>query len=265
MMAVPGRLAAMAAICTVAPGIFGGAFARVLETEYSVSVRGVPIGSAQLSARIEDGEYAIELTSRMSGLVRIFLRRRGFRIREGDRDGRRAAPGGIWPPLERGRRYGERRVEFAGTDATSIAIDPPIKRPKRYVPIKPEHKHGVLDPASAFIWPAGSADGEQVCNRVLPLFDGKRRFDLSFAYSRLERFETRDGSYSGRAFVCSIRYTPIAGHRLKKRTVQQMAANKDMEIWMAPVGDGGHVAPVKLRVGTKYGRIVLEAKRFATK
>lgn len=259
------RLVAFAALCLLSAGGAGPASARVLEGEYSLSVRGFPIGSAQLRAQLADGQYEIELSSRLTGLVRIFSDGAGLASASGTE-----ADGGLRPA-----RYGHRwteedetetvNVAFAGSDAKTIEIDPPVKRPKRYVPVQPEHMRGVLDPATAFIWPTASEDGPRVCGRVLPVFDGKRRFDLSFTFNRQERFEARDGSYSGPAFVCSIRYTPIAGHRVKKEAVQSMAANTDMEVWMAPLGDGSHVAPVRLRVGTKYGRIVLEAKRFATK
>ena len=263
-MAIAGRSFLFAMLCLALPGAVGAAAARSLETDYSVSVRGFPVGSARLSARFDDGRYTIKVTSRMTGLVRLFSDGTGFASANGVEAEDRLRPaqyGHSW--TEEGDTESV-RVAFAGADAKEIAVDPPVKRPERYVPVKAEHKRGVMDPASAFIWPTAGGDGPGVCDRVLPLFDGKRRFDLAFAYSRTERFKARDGSYSGPAYVCSIRYKPIAGHRAKKDSVRFMTENKDMEIWMAPTVDGGHVAPVKVRVGTKYGRVVLEAKRFSS-
>lgn len=252
----------LAALWLAGPG--SAATARTLETEYSLSVRGLPVGTAELKADFQDGRYTIGISTRTSGLIRIFSDGNGSAeaIGRADADGLR--------PAEYGHRWTEEgdtesvHVEFAGVNVKTIAVDPPVKRPQRYVPVTAEHKRGVLDPASAFVWPASGEGGPQLCRRVLRLFDGKRRFDLSFAFSRMENFRARDGSYSGPAFVCSMRYTPISGHRAKKDSVRAMAENTDMEIWMAPTSDGRNFAPVKVRVGTEYGRVVLEAKRFAS-
>jgi len=120
----------------------------------------------------------------------------------------------------------------------------------------------VLDPASAFLWPAPAGVAPEACERTLPVFNGRQRFDLAFAYSRSDTFHARDGSYSGPAIVCAMRYRPVSGYRPDKDSIRFMAANRDMEVWMAPAGDG-MVAPVRIQIRSKLGRLVLEARSFA--
>ncbi len=235
--------------------------AASLRGEYSLSLRGIPIGSARLKAEVAEGHYTIEFAGRVKGLVRLFTDGEASVRAEG------AEADGALRPAEYSQYWTEEddeetiRVAFSGREVSDIAVEPPVKRPERYVPVEAEHKADVLDPASAFVWPAPDGATAEICDRTLPLFDGRRRYDLALSYSRTEEFEGRSGSYSGPAVVCAVRYRPIAGHRENRKTVRELAANEDMEVWMAPVGDG-MVAPVRVRVGTKYGRVVLNAQEF---
>jgi hypothetical protein len=73
----------------------------------------------------------------------------------------------------------------------------------------------------------------------------------------------RTQGYSGPVAVCAARYTPIAGHRPDRASTKFMAANKAMEVWLAPVGASGFVAPYRISVKTQIGTVVLDAQEFA--
>lgn len=241
----------------------GSGDAASLRGEYSLSLRGIPIGSARLEAEVADGRYSVEFAGRVKGLVRLFTDGEATVRAEG------AEADGALQPVAYSQYWAEKdddetiRVAFSGRAASDISVEPPVKRPERYVPVEAEHKTGVLDPASAFVWSAPGGATPEMCDRTLPLFDGRRRFDLALSYSRTEDFEGPEGSYSGPAVVCAVRYLPIAGHRANRKTVRELAENEEIEVWMAPAGED-IVAPVRIRVGTKYGRVVLNAKQFQT-
>ncbi len=61
------------------------------------------------------------------------------------------------------------------------------KHPERYVPLTEADTADVLDLVSAFVWPVAGGVTPDICGRTLPLMDGKRRFDIALAFSRLER------------------------------------------------------------------------------
>jgi hypothetical protein len=240
------------------------AAAVAVRAEYSVSFRGLPIGSAHLKADLADGRYSVEFSGRVGGLARLLSDMRISVQASG------AIEDGAPLPAEYGQRWVEDddsetiRMQFAGKQASDISIAPPIRKPERYVPVENAHMHDVLDPASAAIWPAAGAGNADICDRTLPVFDGRRRFDLDFRYAGAETFTASDGSYSGPAVVCSVRYRPIAGHRPGRKTVKFMAANEDMEVWMAPLAENV-AAPAKIRVRSEYGLVELHAKHLAAR
>jgi hypothetical protein len=237
--------------------------AVAVRAEYSVKFRGLPIGSARLKADMADGRYSVEFSGRVGGLARLLTDMRISVQSSGEFEN------GAPRPAEYGQRWVEDddsetiRMQFADRRARDISIAPPIRKPERYVPVETAHMKDVLDPASAAIWPAGAGKAD-ICDRTLPLFDGRRRFDLDFRYAGDETFTAADGSYSGPAVVCAVRYRPIAGHRPGRKTVKFMAANEDMEVWMAPLADD-IAAPAKIRVRSEYGMVELQARHLAAR
>jgi hypothetical protein len=231
---------------------------ETIRIEYAASVMGIPVGRGVLEAEVSDAAYTASFDGRVKGLARLFT------------DGHFAAEarGALAADRLQPSEYVHRMVEdddeervrlgFEGSRAASVSAEPPRRNPDRYMPVAPADLAAVIDPLSAALWPAGQAG--QTCDRALPLFDGRHRFDIRLSYKGTEAFTARDGSYSGEAVVCAMRYVPISGHRPDKKSVIFMAANEDMQVWMAPVGDGSLLAPVKLDIRADFGRVVLEAR-----
>lgn len=253
-------LAIACAVGLVAPAVASAASVRA---DYSVSVRGLPVGSARLKAEFADGRYAVKFSGRVKGLVRLFSDARASAEAEGEESDGHLLPAVYQHQWTEDDDAEIVNIRFADLGVSEVSVEPPPKHPERYVPVTAAHKAGVLDPVSAFVWPAPGGATPDICDRTLPLFDGQQRFDLALSFSRSETFSTGDGSYSGPAVVCAIRYRPISGHRPGKESVQFMAENKDMEVWMAPTSNGDVVVPVKISIRTSFGRVVLEARDFS--
>ncbi len=255
------RSLAAAAFAILLTGLPSPAAALVFSTEYAVSLRGVPIGAARLEATIEDGGYTIAFSGSIKGLARLFSDAHASAASAGEAHDEKLLPSEYthrWTEDDDTERV---LVRFTDAEAAEISIDPPPRHPERDVPVTAAHKRGVLDPASAFLWPAPAGTAPQTCERTLHVFSGRHRFDLALSYNRSETFRASDGSYSGPAIVCAMRYIPVSGHRPDRESVRFMAENREMEVWMAPAGQGW-VAPVKIRLRTKFGRLVLDARRF---
>ena len=115
----------------------------------------------------------------------------------------------------------------------------------------------VLDPASTMIVPMDgkdARDGKKVCDQRFPVFDGETRYDIRLRYKSVKPVKTK--GYDGFAYVCQLRYVPVAGHKIDHRQVKEMAENKRMEIWLAPMQGVSVFTPIKIVVGTKYGRLI---------
>ncbi|MGH6926620.1 MAG: DUF3108 domain-containing protein [Propylenella sp.] len=240
-----------------------GALARSLRADYAVTIGGLPVGKAKLTAEIADRHYSVAFSGGVSGFARLFT----------DAETGAEATGTIGDDRPRAESYSHFWIEdnetetvsmrFAGDGVTDIAIEPPVKRPERYVPMSAEAKAEAVDMVSAFLWPAAAGASPEACERTLPLIDGRRRFDIESAFSRMDSFATGNGSRYSRAVVCTLTYRPIAGHRIDKQEDGFLSGGGDIEVWLASAGDG-IVAPVKVTVESRYGRVVMQATTFET-
>lgn len=257
-----GRLTLALLFLSLPLTAFGdAAAARAIRADYSVSVRGLPVGKAKLRAEIADRSYSISFSGGISGIVRLFT----------DLHTSAQVSGEIGDDRPRATDYSHVWVEgdeeetvtmhFAGDGVTGIAIKPPIKRPERYVPITAADEAQALDLVSAFLWPAASGAAPEACNRTLPLIDGRRRFDIVFGFRRMDSLKMGNGWRHYRAAVCSLQYRPIAGQRKDKKNDGFLSDGGDAEVWLASAG-GGLVVPIKVKLSTRLGGVVMQATKL---
>ena len=106
------------------------------------------------------------------------------------------------------------KLAFENGNVMELTASAPEPHPDR-VELTDAHRQGILDPLTALLIPAaGGDDGltEAACQRTLPVFDGRRRFDLKLAFKRMDKVKA-DKGYAGPAVVCAVTFQPIAGHR----------------------------------------------------
>jgi len=154
---------------------------------------------------------------------------------------------------------------MSGGSIVAVEADPPLRNVPDRIPVTPAHKRRVVDPIGAFVVALGNsspADGDQICDRTVPVFDGWQRYNVRLFYKDTRTVVGHDGSYSGDVIVCGARYVPIAGHRPGRGTVQYMADNKRLEVWLVPVENTGLYLPYRVLVGTQFGDLVVRAKKF---
>ena len=92
-------------------------------------------------------------------------------------------------------------------------VDPSQDNDPERVPITEAHQHGVLDPMTAMLVRV-PGNGEllppEVCQRTLAIFDGRLRYDLQFAFKRMDKVKANKG-YAGPVVVCAAYFSPLAG------------------------------------------------------
>jgi hypothetical protein len=54
----------------------------------------------------------------------------------------------------------------------------------------------------------------------------------------------------------------VAGHRPDRPATKFMEDNKEMEVWLAPVGKSRAAVPFRISVATMVGTTVIEATEF---
>lgn len=239
-----------------------------LTITYSAKLTGIPVGKAKIEAQLNGDDYSISGSGKVAGITALFA----------DGKGNVSVSGILRDQLFQPTRYSQTIIDdekksvdmtFDGARVADVTFTPPPKekdenRKKKKkkkqraepIPLTDEHKVGVIDPLSVFLLAAADMSGPGICNRTLPVFDGEERFDVVLTFEKQVKRGNQD------AFICRAAYRPIAGHRPDKDTVKFMAANKDMSVWLAPVGTTGFVAPVEAHVRTQYGMLVIRADKF---
>jgi hypothetical protein len=263
-MAVQG-LAGLAASFGVACAMAwtAPATADVLHATYSVSLIGLPIGVAEVNAKVANNHYSIDAQARLSGLASLVSSSRGASTGAGQIVEGRIVPTSFATTASNANMTRTIRMSLAGNTVTGVDIAPAFEdRPDR-VPLTQKDKQNIVDPVGAFVIPApvgAPPTSAGACNRTLPVFDGYTRFDIALTYVGERSVKTK--GYSGPVAICSARYVPIAGHRRDRPATKFMAENKDIEVWLAPIGGSNLLIPYRISVRTMIGIAVAEATEF---
>ena len=155
------------------------------------------------------------------------------------------------------------QMTFAGGAATETMTPQPPEYADR-LPVTDADRRGVSDPLSAVLIPTklgGGAMAASDCNRTLKIFDGRRRYNLALAYSRMDKVAL-DRGYSGPILVCGVVLQPIAGYRADSMIVKYVAERRNMELWFAPIAGTSVIAPLLVLMPTLIGTLKIQADQF---
>tara|TARA_R110000868_G_scaffold36635_14_gene129885 strand:- start:1968 stop:2882 length:915 start_codon:yes stop_codon:yes gene_type:complete len=132
--------------------------------------------------------------------------------------------------------------------------------------VTPDQQRATQDPVSAFLLPVSA--GDTPCARTIPIFDGKRRFNLTFAHQGTKKIAPHDTSTpdgwgaSLDTIVCTMHYEAISPPAKKRRFTSMMRRNDEMKIWFAPFDEGRVYLPVRFEIPTPLGAAVMELKNL---
>lgn len=238
------------------------AMAEPMRARYAVTLLGLPIGSATLDGDVGAGGYRIAVNAKLTGLAAVVSSSRGAATAAGGFAKGVIQPAAYANTSSNAKETRTVRIAIQGGAMKGVDISPPIDPVPDRVPLTAAHTKGIMDPLSALIMPTPGSEpviGPAACNRTLPIYDGFTRFDITLTYAGTRNVKSK--GYVGPVVVCDARYTPIAGHRQRK-PVQFMAENKDIQVWLAPVGDTRLMIPYRISVATMIGTTVIEATEF---
>ena len=260
------RLAALAAAALMTASATDAEAQKIrLQADYSIYLTGIPVARGSMTVNLSEEGYVAAGSAKTSGFIRLISKGDGSARVRGELKSNRVVSSNFLGRYNSSRR--EQRVELSVVNgvATEISIRPPRpEKEKGRVPITEETQKDIVDPLTAVLAFVAKGDllSPESCNRTLPIFDGRYRFNVVLAYARTEQSASAEG-YRGPVLVCRARYVPIAGHR-DRETVKEMAANREMFVWLAPITGTRVLAPIKASVSSPIGTFVVEATRFVT-
>jgi hypothetical protein len=233
-----------------------------LEARYGVTLAGLGIGTADLTLDVARDRYAVSASGRAAGMLSALVNGEGTIAAEGAmRDGK-PSPGRFTSRIVREDDKADTTMTIDNGAVAKLVAETPKPAADR-VPVTEAHRKGIVDPVTALLVPmAGSAAvSEDACERTLPVFDGRRRYDLTLTFKRMDQAKAGKG-YAGPVAVCAVTFAARAGHRAKSALVKFLSEGRDIELWLAPVAGARLLAPYRISVASLFGSLVVEATRF---
>jgi hypothetical protein len=231
---------------------------------YSIAFWSIPFGQTSYEARFADGGYAASSHFETSGVVSLFWQAIIDASSSGHVAGASLAPNKYDSFYRRGDTKKERvAVTFDKNGVTTFA-DPPYDLTK--YPVSDAEKRQGVDPMSAItlVLAGVKADHANPCGTAAPVFDGRRRYDIEFAYVRDEPVNL-GGLYNGAAHLCRLHYKQIAG--FKPKILKEGAAFPPIygdfaEIPAAGAPDHRYIVPLKLWARVQWGTVSAQITRL---
>lgn len=228
-----------------------------LHIRYNGFFWGLRVMVAELNAVVDQDAYVFDGGFRTAGFANWIS---DTRLEAGG-TGRLDEMGGLMPSTYFHQGYDgrkNRRIEMTyGPEDIDIMVDPPFGD-WGDPPATPEERLEALDPLSAWMQ-VSVHDAEDPCDRRVPVFDSRLRYNLRFEPVGYEdRIRVR--GYRGPAHHCLVYYEPVSGFDPEDIEEDADIYEMGIDIWLADLGPGV-TPPVRIRGHYGAVRVSVEAKR----
>jgi hypothetical protein len=247
-------IAAAAWMLAAAPASASGD--GTLSLDYEAYFGGFHVVSARTTISRAGAEYEVQGEARARGLLDWYAGWKGRAVSEG------VLGDGLTVSPEVHRNEGEWRgstrrnsLTFLPDGSVDVEQESPPD-PNKLTPIPEESIPGTVDPISAIMALARTMEVAGDCTGTIPVYDGRRRYDLSVTQGDSRVFEPNDYTiFSGEAVACVVDFERIGGFRVEQSKYQQTA--RDRIVWVGRPLDGVPPIPVRIEVETDYGTLLV--------
>jgi hypothetical protein len=238
-----------------------------LDASYSISLLGLTIGKGAWTIEIANDQYSEKADGRISGVASTLLSGEVSASTRGNFANDHAQPAAFDADVKTSAESEKIKMTFDANGITDLVVDPPFPPPspkQERVPVADADRKGVLDPLSAgLVIVSGSDDvlKPQSCQTKIPVFDGRRRFDVALSFKRMDQVKV-EGGYQGPVLVCAIQVVPISGHRVAGTAMQRLVKSNAVEVTLAPLAGTRVLVPFSASVPTLVGTVSITADKF---
>lgn len=255
--------ALISAFCLLAGPVSAPAMAETLPTnlkvDYSIALGGFNLGTADVEANLGDGIYQLDATVKTEGIADQFFETTFALESRGSFSGNRVKPARFISTYQ--DADSSRRVEltYPSRGAPVMAAEPAYG--DGFGPhVQLNDILMTQDPISALLLPTMTATASP-CDRSLPLFDGRRRYDLQLREDGMTEINGGENAYNGPAMRCTVGMLPVAGYE-RKTLIKLLAREDSIRVWLAPLEGSDVWIPVRMTLRTPFGGAIMRATRF---
>ncbi|MDJ0947919.1 MAG: DUF3108 domain-containing protein [Alphaproteobacteria bacterium] len=249
---------------TVSAALLGGPGSAVatqdqrFAAEFEVYWLGLHVFSGQLQGEIADDRYRMASFTETRGVLDLFVTAHVRSEALGRVEDQRLVPVTYQTRSEWNSRKRELDMAFR-EDGTVEAERRPPPEPEDFDADRDEVPQALRrearDPLTTLLSATTVSLDAAPCDRSLPVFDGRRRYNLRLEYVRDDRLAPDTvPAYSGPAVVCHAHFERIAGFA-KKWNEENPQPEEPAVVWLARMPDAGVWLPVRAEGQSSWGSI----------
>ena len=225
-----------------------------IAAQFTIYLGGFLFATGNFEARLDGDQYRLKALLSTAGLPRAFYEAEFKLTSEGELAATEVRPRSYLS--DSWDTHSARKVMLAydGDRMPHLTATPPYE-PGDLAGVMPYQQRGTQDPVSAVLVPVVASANP--CDRSIPVFDGRRRYDLKLSYAKEVSMTPRGLGTPIKAVACNVRYVPVAPIERRKFT-DMLRKNDSMTVWLAPFDQGRVYMPVRLQLRTPLGGAVLE-------
>ena len=233
-----------------------------LQVAMTLYAGGVTLGKVDLNATIRGDQYHAVSNLQTGGVVNAFWQSQIQATSTGT-----VAPKTFRPSLYdsfytgRSDKKQEVSLTYDGNGPVRLYADPPYSTTGYEV--TPEQQKATFDPLSAITYLVSGVgvESDNPCAVVLPVFDGRRRYNVEITKIKDTNVSMDNGLYKGHALLCQIKYKQLAG--FKPHVIKEGANFPVINAWIvtlpSSVTGRDYVIPLRVWAETSYGVIAAVA------
>ncbi len=233
-----------------------------LQMNMTLYAGGVTLGKVDLNTTIRGDQYHSVSNLQTSGVVNAFWQSEIQATSTGTLAPKNFKPS-LYDSFYTGRADKKQEVSltYDNNGPVRLYADPPY--PMTGYEVTPEQQKATVDPLSAITMMVSgvAASAENPCGVVLPVFDGRRRYNAEITKIKDTTVSMDNGLYKGKALLCQIKYKQLAGY--KPKVIKEGASFPLINAWIvsipSTVTGRSYVVPLRVWADTSYGVIAAVA------
>ena len=240
-----------------APAITGSQ----LQMAMTLYAGGVTLGKVDLNATIRGHQYHAVSNLQTGGVVNAFWQSQIQATSTGTVAAKAFRPS-LYDSFYTGRSDKKQEVSLTYDDNGPVRLyaDPPYSTTGYEVTA--DQQKATFDPLSAITYlVSGVGAADNPCSVVIPVFDGRRRYNIEISKIKDTNVSMDNGLYKGHALLCQIKYRQLAG--FKPKVIKEGASFPTINAWIvtfpSAITGRNYVVPLRVWADTSYGVIAAVA------
>jgi Protein of unknown function (DUF3108) len=235
-----------------------------MNLKYDVYAGGFKAMQADLVLDLDKTAYDMEFSAQTQGFIGSMFPWQAQYVASGH-----AERGDLVPSMYTATSQWKKKASV-----TEISFDPhgnPLKTTKQENnkttvsrDIEPALAKDAVDVLTGTLMMMQNAKNTDKCKGSFPVFDGKRRFNITLQDAGWDTLTaTKYSSFSGDALRCTLKVEPVAGFKKKDNKRGWMLVQNHTEerkkpptLWFAQLEKDGPVVPVRMEIASAYGAVV---------